>query len=95
MAVAAVTCAASDAGEAVPVGPFTRARDRGVPANGRGRRTAPPRPGPRPDRLTADECAAILATCMQRRRTARGILLVIFAVSSTGCLSSTLATGLL
>ena len=66
MAVAAVTRAARDAGEAVPVGPFTRH------AIERFRRTAaaaaPTRRG-QARGLTADECA----TCLRPRHTGRGL----------------------
>ena len=69
MAVAAVTRAASDAGEAVPVGPFTRHAIEGFRRTAAG--DAPPRRG-QARGLTADECATVLATCLRPRRTGRG-----------------------
>ena len=65
MAVAAVTRAASDAGEAVPVGPFTRHAIEGFRRTAAG--DAPPRRG-QARGLTADECATVLATCLRPRR---------------------------
>ena len=70
MAVAAVTRAASDAGEAVPVGPFTRHAIEGFRRTAAG--DAPPRRG-QARGLTADECATVLATCLRPRRTGRGL----------------------
>ena len=70
MAVAAVTRAASDAGEAVPVGPFTRHAIDGFRRTAAG--DAPPRRG-QARGLTADECATVLATCLRPRRTGRGL----------------------
>ena len=48
MVVAAVKRASRDAGTAAPIGSLTRPALEGVSANGRCRRTEPPRPGPRP-----------------------------------------------
>ena len=70
MAVTAGRRAARDAGQQPPDGPFTHQALEGF------RRAAaadtPTRRG-QAGGLTADECAAILATCMQRRRTGRGL----------------------
>ena len=69
MAVAAVRRAARDAGQQLPDGPLTRQALEGF-RRAEAADTTPARRG-QARGLTADECAAILATCTQRRRTGR------------------------
>ena len=71
LAVAAVRRAARATGEEPPAWPLTRAGPRGLPPVPR-----PPTPPPAAARargLTAEECAAVLATCHRPRRTGRGL----------------------
>ena len=68
MAVTAARRAARDAGQQPPGGPLTRQ----ALEDFRGTEVAAARRG-QTRGLTADECAAILATCTQRRRTGRGL----------------------
>jgi integrase len=70
MAVTAVRRAARAAGQQPPDRPFTHQAIEGFR-----RAAAADTPAHRGQArgLTADECAAILATCMQRRRTGRGL----------------------
>ena len=68
MAVTAARRAARDAGQQPPDGPLTRQ----ALEDFRGTEVAAARRG-QTRGLTADECAAILATCTQRRRTGRGL----------------------
>ena len=70
LAVAAVRRATRDAGEESPAGSLTRQALEGFR-----RAAAPDAPARRGQArgLTAEECAAVLATCTRRRRTGRGL----------------------
>ena len=70
LVVAAVRRAARDAGEGPPTGPLTRQALEGFRRAATG--DVPARRG-RARGLTAEECAAVLATCLRPRRTGRGL----------------------
>ena len=70
LAVAAVRRGARDAGEEPPAGPLTRQALEGFPRSAAA--DAPARRG-QARGLTAEECAAVLATCGRPRRTGRGL----------------------
>ena len=70
LAVAAVRRAARDAGEEPPAGPLTRQALEGFRRAAEA--LAPARRG-QARGLTAEECAAVLATCGRPRRTGRGL----------------------
>ena len=70
LVVAAVRRAARDAGEGPPAGPLTRQALEGFRRAPTG--DVPARRG-QARGLTAEECAAVLATCLRPRRTGRGL----------------------
>ena len=74
-ATAAMVVATVKRAPAMPALPCRSGRSLGARSRGFGERTRPtPRPAAvRPEDLTADECATVLATCLYPRRTGRGL----------------------